>query len=140
MKIIEQKNDLFKSRPSVHPYVYAHCVSSDFALGAGIARIFKSKFNLTPERLSLGLIDDSLSVVDVVCNLITKKKYWHKPTLASLERALISLKTYCVEKEIKAIIMPRIGCGLDRLSWPEVRLIIDSVFKETDIEITVFYL
>lgn len=34
----------------------------------------------------------------------------------------------------------RIGCGLDKLSWEKVSLIIDEVFQHTDIAITIYSL
>ena len=36
--------------------------------------------------------------------------------------------------------MPKIGCGLDRLDWELVKQIIEKIFKETDIEIKIFYI
>ena len=46
MKIIYIKADLFTSTNSL-----AHCVSQDFHMGAGIARLFKSKFGLVNELI-----------------------------------------------------------------------------------------
>lgn len=42
------------------------------------------------------------------------------------------------ENDVKEISIPRIGCGLDRMEWSEVSKRINNVFKDTDIQITVY--
>ena len=44
------------------------------------------------------------------------------------------------KNNLKRILMPKIGCGLDRLDWDLVKQIIEKIFEETDIEIKVFYI
>lgn len=45
------------------------------------------------------------------------------------------------EHGVKKIAMPKIGCGLDRLQWPDVEARIRSVFDDTeDVEILVVML
>jgi hypothetical protein len=34
--------------------------------------------------------------------------------------------------------MPRIGCGLDGLQWPKVRQLIQRVFSDSELTITVY--
>ena len=36
--------------------------------------------------------------------------------------------------------MPRIGCGIDGLCWSKVKKIIKSVFENSNISISVYYL
>ena len=43
-------------------------------------------------------------------------------------------------KNIKKLVMPKIGCGLDRLSWGKVEPMVQEIFKDLDIEIVVCYL
>ena len=43
LKFIEVKGDLF-SEPYRKGDIYVHCISADFALGAGIAKQFREKF------------------------------------------------------------------------------------------------
>src|SRR3712207_8532871 len=54
-------------------------------------------------------------------NLITKGKYYGKPTYLSFSIMLEELKSQVVENNIKYLAIPKIGCGLDRLSWGRVR-------------------
>ena len=34
--------------------------------------------------------------------------------------------------------MPRIGCGLDRLNWDDVKILINEVFENSEVKIKVF--
>ena len=136
--------------------IVMHCISSDLAMGAGIAVAIEETFKVKehwpsklPERLK-GWHREGYSVFvtgenkQIVCNLITKEKYWQKPTLETLEQALNDAKTTLDSlSEIgmnvpKKIVMPRIGCGLDKLNWNEVKPLIEQFFK--DYEITVCYI
>ena len=149
----EEKRDLF-TLPG--EYVLAHCISADYALGAGIAKIFRDKLKVKDALLKLSnknfwdgkgrceivsVLNESGETV-CVANLITKCRYFHKPTYGSLEESLTDMKQKlaCDFPEIRKIGMPLIGCGLDRLQWDKVSGIIKQVFEETDYEITVCYL
>ena len=126
---------------------YAHCVSSDFALGASIAVAFDRKFMLkkklsarypvsekTPARPQLvgrAILEGN------VFNLVTKIRYYEKPTYPALTRALNDMKQQCIQMHIRRLAMPWIGCGLDRLKKEYVKEIIESVFLDTDIEIVI---
>ena len=72
--------------------------------------------------------------------LITKEKYWHKPTYETLESSLSALCKHCADNGVRAVSMPRIGCGLDGLTWPRVSEIIKKVFTDSDVKITVYTL
>lgn len=76
----------------------------------------------------------------IIGNLITKKFYYSKPTYSSLTESLVELRKYVLQNNLKRILMPKIGCGLDRLEWSLVKQIIEKVFEETDIEIKIFYI
>ena len=69
--------------------------------------------------------------------MITKERYWGKPTYESVTQALEKCKKICIEKNIKKIAMPTIACGLDGLNWDKVSQIIKEVLNDTDIEILV---
>lgn len=124
----------------------AHCISGDFALGAGVAKQIDEVFNMK-EMLHRVWEDGEIESMGYWCapcgnvlNLITKAKYWHKPTLKSLREALEDMKKLIDEEGIKKIAMPKIGCGLDRLNWEDVSPMIQDIFKDTDVEIMVCYL
>lgn len=139
----EEKRDLLTVPQG---YMIAHCISADFALGAGVAKQIDAVFNMR-EMLNLmwGKISDMEDKWSSPCcfpcmnvfNLVTKERYYHKPTLNSLEVSLNEMKDYAVEMGVKKIAMPQIGCGLDRLNWSDVSVLIEEVFGDTDIEILV---
>jgi O-acetyl-ADP-ribose deacetylase (regulator of RNase III) len=135
MKFEEKKTNLFNVGKE---YTLAHCISSDYALGAGIAVEFSKKYHLKNKLKQIGSsIYPDCIYIDGVFNLVTKKKYWNKPTYDNLQKTLYMMKEKAIEFNITKIAMPKIGCGLDRLSWPQVREIIEEVFQNTDIEILV---
>jgi len=71
---------------------------------------------------------------------ITKARYFNKPTYASLESSLRGLRAHMEQNAVKHLAMPRIGCGLDALLWPQVSEIIRRVFSDLDCVITIYTL
>ncbi len=141
MILKEEKRNLFEVDDK---YYLAHCISKDCAMGAGIAVDFQKKFKLRNKLLQFiaknNIKYPTCIQVDKVFNLITKAKYWHKPTYESLESAILIMKKLALNEDIKYIAMPKIASGLDGLTWSKVREIIQEVFKNTDIEILVCHL
>lgn len=147
MQYSETVRDLFSVDQSYH---LAHCISADFALGAGIAVQFNRRFDMKnklkrfyPNYMSYYNVQASKGILGSciiegrVLNLVTKRNYWNKPTYKSLEDALQAMKRICERHNIKKIAMPLIGCGLDKLEWYKVSEIIKRLFSDTDIEILV---
>lgn len=125
-------------------YYLAHCISADFALGAGIAKQFTARLDMK-NRLKTEYGDISTGdrvgrvfTVDRVFNLVTKSRYFHKPTYDTLKKCLEEMQDIMEQQGIKHLAMPKIGCGLDKLKWECVESIIGEVFGETDVEIA-FY-
>jgi len=139
MILREEQRDLF-SVP--HGYYFAHCISGDFALGAGIAVKFNELYNMRKKlKNTVDYIPDNCAIlIDNVFNLVTKRKCYHKPTYASLRESLEDMIETIETLEIEKIAMPMIGCGLDKLDWDVVKEIIEDVFEDIDIEILVCYL
>lgn len=152
MILKEIKKDLFDMP---NDYVLAHCISADFALGAGIAKEFNKRFR-TRDDLFFTACGNMIESWDekgennmpqgccivthqnpVVFNLVTKRNYWDKPTLKSIEEALEDMRFcgYLFGKD--KIAMPRIGCGLDKQKWSDVKPLIEKVFGDTDFEIVI---
>jgi O-acetyl-ADP-ribose deacetylase (regulator of RNase III) len=129
--------DLFKVPDD---YYLAHCISADAEMGKGIAVEFDKRFALSRTRTDGALgwlkIGDCFEEGKVF-SLVTKQRYYDKPTYDTLTMALMNLLAICVELNIKYLAMPKIGCGLDRLSWPKVREIILELFNEIDINILI---
>lgn len=128
-------------------YALAHCISADFALGMGIAKHFQARYSTRdelrqafPQHNWTGHGYCLITNQNHIINLVTKRAYYEKPTLASLREALVSMKEICEERGIYKIAMPRIGCGLDKLDWFDVKKIIMDLFMGTRFEIRIVYL
>ena len=133
----EIKGDLFKAPAD---FYLAHCISADYKLGAGIAVQFDKRYNMRSKLNRIGYVGfPQVLLIDDVFNLITKEKYYHKPTNFTMCAVLMDMCRICKEKEINKIAMPKIGCGLDRLQWGDVSQMIKDIFKDMDIEIRIYY-
>ncbi|WP_143322734.1 macro domain-containing protein [Clostridium sp. HBUAS56010] len=144
MNLKEEKRDLFSVSED---YYLAHCIGADFGMGKGIVVEFNKRFNMKhilqrsyPDYLNQWThtqrIGDCI-LQGRVFNLITKERYYQKPTYRSLANALIEMRDLCCKYHIDKIAMPKIGCGLDRLKWDQVKGLIDDIFRGCDIEILV---
>lgn len=142
MKLQEMTGNLFAVPQG---YYLAHCISGDYALGAGIAKQFVGIYNMRYKLHKKFPIPDgdkfanvgSALLVDNVFNLVTKPRCFHKPTYDSLYETLCDMRMQCEALDITKLAMPRIGCGLDKLEWDSVKDVIDDVFDDMDIEILV---
>jgi len=146
MTIREEVKDLFTVDDS---YWLAHCISADFALGAGIAVQFDRRFGTKRELLirfpngleklmkSNNVLGECIPTSHNVLNLVTKYRYFDKPTYQSMRVALIMMNQIIEAYEIKKIAMPTIGCGLDGLNWNNVRKLIENLYKDKDVDFLV---
>jgi hypothetical protein len=138
MTITTVKKDLFTMPQG---YYLAHCISADFALGAGIAKTFDTVYNmrhkLFKDRPNYVYNGGDAILIDNVFNLVTKAKYWHKPTYDSLRESLEMMKEHLEFMDVTKLAMPTLGCGLDRLQWMKVYDIICDVFNDMNIEIVI---
>ena len=140
----EEIRDLF-SVPE--DYYLAHCISADFGMGKGIVVEFNKRFEMKNklqvkypdylDRYNRHRIGGDCILEGRVLNLITKERYFHKPTIITMRIALKKMKKVCIEHGITKIAMPTIGAGLDRLSWGTVSDQIRMIFDDIDIEILV---
>lgn len=140
----EEIRDLF-SVPE--DYYLAHCISADFGMGKGIVVEFNKRFDMKhilqskyPDYVNQfhrqKIFFDCI-LEGRVFNLITKERYFEKPTYETMTGALYEMKAICWAKNIRKIAMPIIGCGLDKLEWSKVSKIIQNVFSEDNIEILI---
>ena len=142
MNITVRHCDLFKTGRNV----LVHCISRDCAMGAGIAKTFDRKYPqmkytilafMNQEHLTYPTAVEYRANNNVVINMVTKPRYFSKPTYDTFRRSLEVVKKICVKNNYMQIAMPKIGCGLDKLCWGRVYGIIYEVFQDTDIDILV---
>ena len=145
MRYREEQRDLFSAGTD---YYLAHCISADFGMGKGIVIEFNKRFDMKrklQEKYPAYLTRWNWTHGDCiregkVLNLITKERYYDKPTLVTLKNSLDKMKEICLNENITKIAMPKIGCGLDKLSWTDVKQLLFETFEDTDIEIFVCYI
>lgn len=138
MKFRELKGDLFAASDNL-----AHCVSEDFHMSAGIAVQFKRKFGrqaqLREEGWRIGEVARTKEGPHYVFYLITKPRYFMKPTYKCLWATLVQLAKWVELLSLKSLSIPRISCVRDRLDWAIVREMIMEAFSGLEIQITVYY-
>lgn len=141
MILTEITGNLFDANENI---CLAHCVSADFVMGVGIALQFRQKYGRVDELRQMNVKVGQCAVLDCTSRqifyLITKEKYYLKPTCDTLKACLLHMKNIILTNNIKQIAMPQIGCGLDRLNWTQVKAIIIQVFGTTDLTICVYKL
>ena len=138
--LLEKKGNLLDSNESL-----AHCVSADFKMAAGVARKIKQQFPLR-KPTSNSVRQKALwpQIIEkpqrFVYHVITKTRYFHKPTYKALRASLLALKSHAETNIVTRISMPRVGCGLDQLDWEKVRDMIQDVFHGSTVQATVLTL
>lgn len=140
----EETRDLFLVPED---YYLVHCISADFGMGKGIVVEFNKRFDMKsklqskyPDYLNqytYHRIGGDCILEGRVLNLVTKERYFHKPTIITMRLSLQKMKKICIENNITKLAMPTIGAGLDRLAWNTVSEQIRLIFDDTDIEILV---
>jgi hypothetical protein len=138
MKYKEEVRDL-STVPN--DYYFAHCISADFRMGEEFAVDFCLDMRLAllkkcPHYLNLWRslkYDGDCILEGRVLNLITKERYWMKPTYRNLKAALSICAMTCKQNDIHKVAMPVI----DRLQWDNASAIIKETFADMDIEILV---
>jgi len=114
MELIEKKMNLFNVD---NKYYFAHCISADAgtdnrAMNLGIVVEFNKRFHMKSKikeyaRTEQICIGDSI-LIDRVFNLITKSKYYGKPTYNTLINALKNMKNQIINNNIKYLSIPRL--------------------------------
>lgn len=137
--------------------VICHCISADAAMGAGVALALVRKYpDLKPTVRSILKTTHSNTLVGhvvfyadsyshtLIANMVTKQNYWDKSTtmpsghyLKNLRECLENVRNIMDGLNENKLVMPKIGCGLDRCDWGDVLQLIDEVFGDSNIEITV---
>jgi len=135
----ERKGDLFSSDDNL-----ALCVSADFHMSAGVAVQFRDRFghkmSLIQEGWGMGQVARRLDSEGerYVFYMVTKPRYFQKPTYHSLRLTLVELARWCELLRLPSLSIPPIRCFRDKLHWPTVRQMVVEVFDGLDITITAY--
>lgn len=141
---------IFNDHIKVRGFSLAQCISSDTKSGMyrGISVEFLKEFPelniLRTSNLAFGALGTAVPIrVDkkFIYNLVTKPLAWMKPTLTCVYFALQSMRAHAQDNGILNIAVPLLGSGCDRLNFEmDVFPMLESVFKNTNIAIHIFYL
>ena len=141
MQLIHIRGDALTS-PEDAPLV--HCISHDGALSAGFALHVHARYKIRHEiqathRSCPGLVPIRRGK-RLILNLITKRRYFDKPTLSSLRSALILLRNFLDANGILCISTVGLGSGLDRLNYHDVLHVLSDVFSKTNVIIHMYHI
>jgi O-acetyl-ADP-ribose deacetylase (regulator of RNase III) len=141
------RGDVFESTDAL-----GHLISADVHMGAGIAYDFKCEFGGIQELFMQRILPGGVAILErnvdcdgkenlrYVYNLVTKVRYSDKTDVQTLQRSLEAMREHALKHDVEIICLPKIGCGLDQMYWPDVYNVIHEVFAHTDIMIKVFVL
>ena len=73
-----------------------------------------------------------------IYRLVTRQKFYNKPTFGTLRASLERMRTHAEERDIRQIGMPCIGSGLNKLEWNVVRQLIQDTFRTSPVAIIVY--
>jgi O-acetyl-ADP-ribose deacetylase (regulator of RNase III) len=142
-QLLEVYGDLMTSDDAL-----CHCVSACMAMGKGIAVLFNQRFGriseLKSQNVGVGgvavLQDGEGSSKRWIYYLVTKPRYYDKPTYETLHASLAQMRRHMEAHNVTRVSMPELGCGLDGLRWAQVRHLLITVFGDMPgVAITVYH-
>lgn len=136
----EQKGDLFTDKTSS----LAHTCSQDMHLRKGIGLLFRRRFGRIDSLLRQGArVGDIAFLKDgrrYIFYLVSKRFFFEKPSYAAVYDCFLTLRKFVREYKIRSLALPQVACGLDGLSWPIVSQMLQDVFAQEAVAVTVFVL
>ena len=72
-----------------------------------------------------------------IYDLVTKSKFYEKPTLDKLRISLEIMRGHALLNKITKTTMPKIGYGLDKLEWDDVFKLLQDIFTYSGIQIQI---
>jgi hypothetical protein len=109
----------------------------------GIAKEFRERFGGIEEMRLQGVPIGGVAALRRgerrVYALVTKERSSGSyPTLDSLRAAVRALRARCARDGVTRLAMPRLGCGLDKLQWSDVRALLETEFQGSGVRVTVY--
>ncbi|XP_034249687.1 uncharacterized protein LOC117650391 [Thrips palmi] len=134
-------DNIFHSPPSIP---LCHAVSHDGKFGKGLALELETLYRVKKDFLKQkdrgcpGLVI-SHSHGRCIVNVITKVKYYDKPTPEEVEQALITLRLWVIKHNVPAICMPEFSCGLDKMQLATLVEMLHRVFGDLAFRIYMYH-
>jgi len=126
-------------------YSIAHCISADLKMSQGLAFDIKNIYGDSTNTLSnlnpqIGDVLPTRINNKLIYHLITKEKFYQKPTIDSIKLVLANLKKCMILNKNFNLSIPKLASGLDRCNWTIIKQLIYSEFQNTDIEIIICHI
>ena len=122
--------------------VFAHCISAK--MRKGLAETITNHINGLQEYCckSKNFVGSVIPFWDndsirFIYNLDMKNKFFAKPTPDDLRTSPENMRGHALLNNVHIMTMPKIGCGLDKLSWIEVLRILEDTFTDSGILIQI---
>lgn len=139
--INHQRGDVLTAPPY---FVLAHAISEDLHMGAGIAKVLQAKFRLRTQialqDCRVGKAVFAFSKGRIVFNLITKRRYFGKPSYSDISVALYDLKAQMLSRQIYYLAIPEICCGLDGKDLNIIIQMLTDIFTGSGIQMSMYHL
>jgi O-acetyl-ADP-ribose deacetylase (regulator of RNase III) len=81
---------------------------------------------------------DRLGDLRFIFNFPTKRDWRHKSRLVDIESGLDDLRQALIERDVRSVALPALGCGLGGLGWADVRERIEAALGDLPIRVLVF--
>jgi len=137
--IKEEIKNIFQTHPG---YSIAHCISADLKMSKGLAAQIKNKFGDASGQLDKlkPMVGEAIPINignRTIYYLITKQKYFLKPTYDNIRTALQNLKKTMNKLHDYKITIPTIAAGMDKRNWSRVKQLIYYEFQNSNIELLI---
>lgn len=134
-----------------HADALVNTVNTEGVMGRGIALQFKEAFDKNYQlyrqackeqhvRVGKMFVTETQELVGprFIINFPTKRHWKERSRLEYITEGLQDLKLVIVERGIRSIAMPPLGCGNGGLNWPQVRPLIERSLAEVAIPIQLY--
>ena len=127
-----RRGDLFEATSAL-----GHCISKDIKMSRGIALEFRNRFGGIQELLDQGPQVGGIVTLrrgrQVIYYLVTKSRFFQKPSIQTLRSSLLAMRRHMLAHGIPTVALPRVGAGIDRLPWPEVEGVLYEIFGNSQV-------
>ena len=122
-------------------WVLVHSISADQEMTARLARAIVAKHGRPAHRTvqvgELVLWPSPDGYASRTVGLVTKERWFQKPSLASLKLAVQTFVSWAAQNHVLHVVAPRLGCGRDMLKWDEVKPMLQTELRGFDVLICV---
>lgn len=139
--IIERYGNVFDLD---NKYSLVQCISRCATMDAGIAKEYCRRYPELRGKVESYLrefVGSRVVLCDMgdryIINLVTKNKFYNKPSYVSMRLAVQEMVELCKIHNITNLGMSHIGCNLDRLEWEKVKEILNEETLDSGINILV---